>query len=56
LVFNGTHQFVVCADYISLLGENINNIWRNTGNLSDVSEAVGIEVQKSKGKIVAVLK
>jgi hypothetical protein len=41
---NTTHQFLVFADNVNLLGESIRPVKRITGVLSDASEVVGLEV------------
>jgi hypothetical protein len=49
LKLNETHQ-LVCADDVSLLGDNINTrtMKKNTEALIDISNEVGLEVNKEK--------
>jgi hypothetical protein len=47
---NGTHQLLVYADYVNLLGDNIDTIKKNTKTLIDASKDVGLEVNAEKTK------
>jgi hypothetical protein len=47
---NGTHELLVCADDIKLLGDNINTIRKNTEALILSSKAVDQEVNTEKTK------
>jgi hypothetical protein len=50
LKLNGTHQLLVYADDVNLLGDNIDIIKRNTQTLIDASKQVGLEVKTEKTK------
>jgi hypothetical protein len=50
LKLNGTHQLLVYADDVTLLGFNINTIIKNTKTLFDVSKEVGLEVHAENTK------
>jgi hypothetical protein len=44
LKLNGTHQLLVCADDVNLLGDKMDTIKKNTVTLIDASKEVGPEV------------
>jgi hypothetical protein len=50
LELNGTHQLLVYADVVNLLGDNIDTIRKNTQILIDASKEVGLEVNAEKTK------
>jgi hypothetical protein len=50
LKLNGTHQLLVYADDVNLLGDNIDPIKKNTETLIDASKAVGLEINIEKTK------
>jgi hypothetical protein len=52
LEMNGTHQCLVHAKDIYLLGENINTINKNTEPLADASKEVDLEVNAEKTEYV----
>jgi hypothetical protein len=49
LKLNGTHQLLVYADDVNLLGDNIDAIKKNMETLIDSSKEVGLEVNTEKG-------
>jgi retron-type reverse transcriptase len=54
LILNGTHQLLAYADYVNIVGENIDTIQRNTKALLDTSKEVGLEVNPKKTKYMLV--
>jgi len=51
---NGTHQFLVYADDVNILGGSMHTINKNTESLVVVSKEIGLEVNDNKTKYVAV--
>jgi hypothetical protein len=54
LKFNGTHQLLAYADYVNLMGENIDTINKNTEILTDASKKIGLEINLGKTKYMLV--
>jgi hypothetical protein len=52
LKLSGTHQQVVCADDVNLLGDNIDTIKKNTETLIDAGKEIGLEVNVEKCCVV----
>jgi hypothetical protein len=48
LKLNGTHQLLVYADDMNLLGDNIDTIKKNVETIIDASKEVGLEVNTEK--------
>jgi hypothetical protein len=51
LKLNGTHQLLVCADDVNLLGDNINQ-----AEVSDASKNVGLDANAEKTKCMLMFR
>jgi hypothetical protein len=52
LKLNRTHQLLIYADDVNLLGDNIDTIKKNTETLIDASKEVGLEINVEKTKYI----
>jgi hypothetical protein len=50
LELNGTHQLLVYADDVSVLGDSVNTIKENSKTLLEGSRYIGLEVNAGKIK------
>jgi hypothetical protein len=50
LEVNGTHQLLVYADDVNLLGDSVNTIKENTETVFETSRDIGLEINAEKTK------
>ena len=54
LKLNGTHQLLVYADDVNILGGSMHTVWRNTKALLIASKGIGLEVNAEKTMYVGM--
>jgi hypothetical protein len=54
LKLNGTHQLLLYADDVNILGRNIHSVKKNTDALLVASKEIGLEVNAEKTKYVVM--
>jgi hypothetical protein len=53
---NGTHQLLVYADDVDLLGDNMDTRKKNTQTLIDASKEVGLEVNRERTNYTSMVR
>jgi hypothetical protein len=54
LKLNGTHQLLVCADDVNILGGSVHSVKKNTKALVVASRKIGLKVNSDKNKYMVM--
>jgi predicted protein tyrosine phosphatase len=54
LKLNATHQLLVYADYINIMGRSVNTVKKNTEALVVASRVIGLEINADKTKYIVM--
>ena len=54
MIFNGTHQLLVYADYVNILAGSVHSIKKHTETLVAASKETGLEVNADETKYMVI--